>query len=76
VLRHAGKLALWGCIIGIAIALPISRALQTLLFGITGGDVISWLLAPALLFAVALLSGLSPAWKAAKTDPAVTLRVE
>ena len=76
VIRHAAKLALWGCIAGLAIAWPVSRALQTLLFGITDRDVVSWLLAPAVLLLVALLSTLSPAGKAAKTDPAVTLRIE
>src|SRR5579885_703013 len=76
VVRHAVKLALSGCIAGLAIAWPVSRALQSLLFGITGRDVISWFLAPAILLFVALLSSLSPARRAAKTDPAVTLRVE
>jgi len=38
--------------------------------------VISWLLAPALLISVALVAGLVPAGKAAKADPAVTLRSE
>jgi predicted permease len=76
VLRHAGMLALGGCVIGLTLSWPVGRALQSLLFGVTGGDVISWLLAPALLISVALLSGLGPAGKAAKADPAVTLRAE
>jgi predicted permease len=76
VLRHAAKLVLCGCVAGLAIAWPVSRALQSLLFGISDCDVISWLLAPAVLLFVALLSTLSPAGKAAKTDPAVTLRIE
>jgi len=76
VLRHAGKLALWGSLIGLTLSWPVGRALQSLLFGITGGDVISWLLAPALLISVALVAGLVPAGKAAKADPAVTLRSE
>jgi len=76
VLRHAGRLALWGSLIGLTLSWPVGRALQSLLFGITGGDVISWLLAPALLISVALVAGLVPAGKAAKADPAVTLRSE
>jgi putative ABC transport system permease protein len=76
VLRHAGKLALWGSAIGLALSWPVGRALQSLLFGVTSGDVISWLLAPALLISVALLAGVAPAGKAAKTDPAVTLRAD
>jgi ABC-type antimicrobial peptide transport system permease subunit len=76
VLRHAGKLALWGCVIGLVLAWPISHALHSFLFGIGSGDVVSWLLAPALLISVALLARFSPALQAAKTDPAVTLRAE
>ncbi len=76
VFRHAGKLALWGCLAGLMIAWPVSRTLENTLFGITKNDAVSWLLAPALLLSVALLSSLGPAGKAAKTDPAVTLRAE
>jgi ABC-type antimicrobial peptide transport system permease subunit len=76
VLRHAGTLALSGSAIGLAFSWPAGRALQSLLFGVTNGDVISWLVAPSLLISVALLAGFGPAGKAAKADPAVTLRSE
>lgn len=76
VLRHAGKLAFWGSAIGLAFSWPAGRTLQSLLYGVTSGDLLSWLLAPALLISVALLSGLAPARRAAKADPAVTLRAE
>ncbi|HEV2687154.1 MAG TPA: ABC transporter permease [Bryobacteraceae bacterium] len=76
VLRHAWKLAVWGSAIGLALSWPIGQALRSLLFGVTSADVISWVLAPAVLILVALLSGLGPARKAAKSDPAVTLRAE
>jgi len=76
VLRHAGKLALCGSALGLALSWPVGRALQSLLFGVTNGDAVSWILAPALLILVALLAGFGPAGKAARTDPAVTLRAE
>ena len=76
VLGHAAALALGGCTVGLALSWPAGRALQSLLYGVTSGDLFSWLLAPALLVAVALLSGLGPARRAAKADPAVTLRAE
>jgi putative ABC transport system permease protein len=76
VLRHAGKLALTGCAIGLGFVYPISRALHSLLFGISSWDAAAWVFGPALLITVGLLAGFGPAWKAAKTDPAVTLRVE
>jgi predicted permease len=74
VLRHAGKLALFGCAAGLALTWPVGRALKTMLFGVSTSDMIAWTAAPALLFLVAIVSALGPAWRAAKTDPAVTLR--
>jgi predicted permease len=76
VLRQAAKLALWGSAIGLALSWPVGRALESLLFGVTSGDAISWLMAPALLIPVALLSGCGPARRAARAEPAVTLRAE
>ena len=76
VLHHAGTLALCGAAIGLALAWPVSRALQSLLFGVTAGDVFSWLLAPVLLILVAVLSSFGAARRAARIDPAVTLRAE
>ena len=76
VLRHAGRLAFWGSVIGLALSWPVAQAVRSLLFGVTTSDLISWLLPPALLIVVALLSGLGPAGRAAKSDPAVTLRSE
>jgi predicted permease len=76
VVRYAGTLALLGCLIGLTLAWPTSRALQSLFFGISSWDAIAWILAPALLITVALVASFSPAWKAARTDPAVTLRAE
>jgi ABC-type antimicrobial peptide transport system permease subunit len=76
VLRHAGKLALWGSAAGLALALPVGRTIQSLLFGVTTADAVSWALAPALLIGVGLLAGLGPARRAASIDPAVTLRME
>ena len=74
VLGHAGRLALIGSVIGLALAWPIAKALESLLFGVTGGDVFSWLAAPAILISVAVLAALVPAGKAAHAEPAVTLR--
>ena len=76
VLRQAGLLAVAGCAVGAAFAWPAGRALQSLLFGVTNGDLAAWITAPAVLLAVALLAGLGPARRAAKADPAVTLRAD
>jgi putative ABC transport system permease protein len=76
VLRHAAMLAMWGCAIGTALLWPVSRIVKSLLFGVTTGDLVSWVLPPTILVSVALLSCLAPARRAARTDPAVTLRAE
>ncbi len=73
---HAGTLALWGSAVGLLLAWPVGRAVESMLFGVKSSDLVSWLLAPLLLIFVALLAGLGPARKAAKADPAVTLRAE
>jgi hypothetical protein len=54
----------------------VAKALRGFLFGIGDLDVISWTAAPALLICVGLPAGLGPALRAAKTDPAQTLRAE
>lgn len=76
VLRHAGRLAVGGALLGLTLAWPAGRAIRSLLFGVGSSDLVSWVAAPSLLILVALLSGLGPAGRAGRTDPAVTLRAE
>lgn len=76
VLSHAGRLAVSGAVLGLLLAWPVGRAIESLLFGVTSRDVVAWLAAPALLVVVALLAGLGPAGRAGRTDPAMTLRAE
>jgi putative ABC transport system permease protein len=65
-----------GCVAGLVCAFPVGRALQSLLYKVSSADPASLLVAPAVLVAVALLASAAPAMRAARTDPAVTLRVE
>jgi predicted permease len=76
VIGHAARLAAWGAAIGLTVSWPVGRALESLLFGVNGGDFFSWALAPGLLLAVALVAGWGPAGRAARLDPAVTLRAD
>ncbi len=76
VLREALKIAAAGVAAGLIAAALLTRALASLLFGVTPFDALSFGGSAALLGLVALLACLAPAWRAAKVDPAVTLRQE
>ena len=76
VLGQGMALAALGMTIGLAAALAASRALVTLLFGISRLDVITYAVVIALLASVATVACWLPAWRAAGVDPATTLRAE
>ena len=65
-----------GVAIGILVALPTTRALASLLFGVRPGDPAILGLAGAVLLAVAGLAAWLPARRAARTDPMDALRHE
>lgn len=76
VLRRGLLLAGLGLAIGIPAAFAASRALSTVLFGVTAADAATFAAAAAVLAAVAGLSGLLPARRASRTDPMESLRSE
>jgi predicted permease len=76
VLFHAVWLWVLGSAVGLLAVWPTGRALQSVLFGVGSADATALAVAPFLLFVIALLAGLGPAWKAGRVDPAVTLRGE
>jgi putative ABC transport system permease protein len=57
-------------------AVSASQALVTLLFGITPLDPITYLGVIALLTGVAGVACWTPAWRASRVDPSITLRAE
>jgi ABC-type antimicrobial peptide transport system permease subunit len=73
VLRTLGLAAL-GLVLGMAGSRVLSRALGSLLFGITTGDPMTFIGVGTLLIAVAAIAGYIPAWKASRIDPMVALR--
>jgi ABC-type antimicrobial peptide transport system permease subunit len=76
VLRQGMILALIGAVIGLAGAVAASRALVTLLFGVTNLDPVTYVGVSVLLLAVSAVACWVPAWRAARVDPAITLRAE
>ena len=65
-----------GAAVGLAAAIPASRAIRSLLFGVAPFDVTSFALAPIVLVAVALAACLLPARRATRVDPLIALRVD
>jgi predicted permease len=76
ILRDGMRLTAFGILIGLCAALFASRALITLLYGISYLDGVAWLGVIALLTVVAGLACWTPAWRAARVDPSITLRAE
>ena len=76
VFRQGMALVLAGVVIGLLAALAASRALVTLLFGVSPFDPITYAGVIAALFGIAALACVVPARRAAGIDPAITLRAE
>jgi len=76
VVRQGMTLTGLGILIGLVGAAAATQALVTLLFGIARLDPITYLGVIVLLVAVSAIASWVPAWRAARVDPAVTLRAE
>jgi putative ABC transport system permease protein len=76
VLRDGLLLAAMGMGIGVAGAAAASQGLKSLLFGISRLDPLTYMGVVLLLALVAVVACATPAWRASRIDPAVTLRGE
>lgn len=74
--RSGARLVLAGIAIGTVLSLGIGRAIQSLLFGVEPGDLVTLVGAAALMMTVGLLGAYLPARLVLGVDPAVTLREE
>jgi predicted permease len=68
-------LTLSGCALGIGAAFGVTRFLKGLLFGMTATDPATFAGIPLLFVAAALMATFLPAWRAARIDPMVALRI-
>jgi len=76
VLRDGLLLAAAGIAIGLCGAAAASQGLKSLLFAISGLDPLTYLGVALLLTAVAAVACATPAWRASRVDPSITLRAE
>ncbi len=63
-----------GVVAGLVGGLALTRLLQSLLYGVSPLDGITWGLATGLLAAAGLIAAMVPAWRASRVDPIVAMR--
>jgi len=76
VMKQAMEITLAGWLLGLGLALGLTRFLSSLLYGIQPTDRLTFTAASLLLIVVAALASYIPARRATKVDPLVALRYE
>ena len=76
IIRQGMTFTVVGIVVGSTAAAAASQAIRSLLFGVSRLDPITYLGVIALLLAVSGIACWVPAWRAARVDPAITLRME
>jgi macrolide transport system ATP-binding/permease protein len=76
IVRQGMRPVVIGILIGTAAAAAASNVLVNLLFGLSPHDPLSFVLVPAVLFAIALVACYIPARRALQVEPTLTLRSE
>jgi len=75
-LKEGMVLALIGMAIGLAVSFALTRLTESLLYGVSPTDAMTFTLVSLLLAAIALLACYLPARRATKVDPMIALRCE
>lgn len=76
VLAQGLYVALYGVAAGIVCAFAVTRFLASLLYGVTSTDPLTFMGVTALVLAVTVCATAFPAWRAARIDPVMSLRVD
>ncbi|HWO03079.1 MAG TPA: ABC transporter permease [Blastocatellia bacterium] len=75
-LSHGLKLASIGLVIGLAVAFSLTRLMETVLYGVSATDAVTFVSISVLLEGVVLAASFIPARRALAVDPMVALRYE
>jgi ABC-type antimicrobial peptide transport system permease subunit len=75
-MRQAVRLGIIGVITGTLLGLGLTRAMESLLYGVSPHDPRVFVVTPLVLVAVALVAAALPARRATRVDPLVALRCE
>ena len=76
VVRQGMMLTAVGAVIGLAGAVAASQAIGAMLFGVSRLDPVTYVSVIGLLAVVSVIACGLPAWRAARVDPATTLRTD
>jgi putative ABC transport system permease protein len=76
VLGQVGRMTVIGGVLGVAAAIALGRAAESLLFGLEGNDPVTVMAAAVVIAVVALAAGYVPAWRASRVEPMRALRAE
>jgi putative ABC transport system permease protein len=76
VLREGMALTVVGTLIGLSLAVPASRFIETMLFGVSRLDAVTYVSVVALLALTSAIACWMPAWRASRLDPNVVLRAD
>jgi putative ABC transport system permease protein len=76
IVKDGVKIVGVGLLLGIGGALALTRLMESLLFGVTTRDPLTFVAIGGLLSLVAMLACYIPAWRATRVDPLEALRCE
>ena len=76
VLDQGLRLGLLGVVLGLVLAVPATRVLSSMLYGVSANDPLVFGGVAVMLTAVAFVASLLPARQAARVDPSEVLRFE
>jgi ABC-type antimicrobial peptide transport system permease subunit len=76
ILGEGGRLVALGLMLGVAGALASGRIIRGMLFGIEPNDPLTFAAAAAIMATIGIVACWIPALRAARVDPAVTMRAQ